>query len=59
MGEQTYELLLSVIASCIEGFSLDARGCSAATLSRYILCVSRGQQALNGSVLLLETAYLT
>ena len=46
--------------SCIEGSSPDARGCSAATLSRYfILCESRGQRALNGSVLLLETAYLT
>jgi len=46
-------------ASCIEGSSLDARGCSAATLGKYyfILCESRGQRALNGSVLLLETAY--
>ena len=36
-------------ASCIEGSSLDARSCSAATLSRYcfILCESRGQRALN------------
>ena len=41
-------------ASCIKGSSLDIRGCSAGTLSRYvILCESRGQRALNGSVLLL------
>ena len=47
--------------SCIEGSSLDAQGCSAATISRYyfILFESRSQRALNGSVLLLETAYLT
>ena len=48
--------------SCIEGSSLDVRDCSAATLSRYyfiFLCESRGQLALNGSVLLLEMAYLT
>ena len=42
--------------SCIEGSSLDARGCTAATLSRYIiLCESRGQRALNGSVLLIDS----
>ena len=37
------------------------RACSAATLARkyIILCQSRGQGALNGSVLLLVTGYLT
>ena len=74
MGEPTYGLLLSLIASWrsrlvqhvlhrrfFEGSSLDARGCNAATLSRYyfILCESHGQRALNGHVLLLETADLT
>ena len=39
MGEPTYGFLLSLIASCIEGSSLDTRwilgACSAAILSRY------------------------
>ena len=40
--------------------SLDTQGCTATTFSQYIiLCASRGQQALNGSVLLLVMAYLT
>ena len=42
MGEPTYGLLLSLIASCIEGSSLGARSCSAATLSRYVLCYGDG-----------------
>ena len=66
MGKPTYGLLLSLITSCIKGSLLDARGSSAATLSRYyfILCESHGQRALNGSVLLrdgipnLATAFL-
>ena len=41
-------------------FSLDTPGCSGDSRGKYIiLCESRGQRALNGSVLLLETAYLT
>ena len=51
-------------ASCIEGSSLNARGCMWLLFHGkyyFILCESRGQWALNGprSVLLLETAYLT
>ena len=43
-----------------QGSSLDTVGCTAATLLRYvILCASRGQWALNGSVILLVTVYLT
>ena len=40
--------------------SLDTRGCTVTTFLQYIiLCASRSQQAFNGSVLFLVTAYLT
>ena len=71
MGETTYELLLSlrpggafffrlVQRILYQGSSLDTVGCTAATLLRYvILCASCSQWALNGSVILLVTVYLT
>ena len=70
MGEPTYGLLLSLVASwwggfrglfsasCTEGSSLDVL--RRLSRGKYItLCASRGQRALNGSVLLLVTEYLT
>ena len=59
MGEPTYGLLLSLSVSCIEGSSLYTRWILGAVVRRLsrgkyiILSESRGQRALNGSVLLL------
>ena len=75
MGEPTYKLLLSLIASwrlrlvqCVlhrrffAGYSLGLAVVWRLSRSKYIiLCESRGQRALNGSILLdlLVTGYLT